>query len=59
MTYERVLMDFGPGNLPSRRRRYRRYVEAGTEHPAEDPFEGAVGGLVLGSEAFVSRCGYG
>lgn len=54
ITYERVLMDFGPGGLPARRRHYRQYVEA-AEHPEECPFENAVEGLVLGSEAFIDR----
>jgi len=52
ITYERVLMDFGPGDLPARRRHYRQYVEA-AEHPEKCPFENAVEGLVLGSEAFI------
>ena len=55
ITYERVLMDFGPGNLPARRRHYRQYVEAAAEHPSEYPFEDAVEGLLLGSEAFIDR----
>jgi putative transposase len=55
ITYERVLMDFGPGDLPAKMRHYRQYVEAAAEHPAECPFEDAAGGLVLGSEAFIDR----
>jgi putative transposase len=55
ITYERVFIDFGPGNLTARRRHYRQYIEAGTEHPAEYPFENAVEGLVLGSDAFIDR----
>jgi putative transposase len=55
ITYERVLMDFGPGDVPARRRHYRQYVEAGMEFPAEYPFEDAEGGLVLGSDAFIDR----
>jgi len=55
VTYERVLLDFGPGDSGIRRRRYRRYVEAGIEGGVAYPFEGAVEGLILGSQAFVKR----
>ena len=55
ITYERVLMDFGPGNRTTQRRRYRRYVEAGIQGSPEYPFDGVVEGLVLGSQGFIDR----
>jgi len=55
VTYERVLLDFGPGGDSARRRRYRQYVEAGLEETARSPFADAVEGLILGSEGFVDR----
>jgi len=55
VTYERILMDFRPGNDSVRRRRYRQYVEAGLDEAASSPFADAVEGLILGSEAFVDR----
>ena len=55
VTYERVLMDFGPGNRATQRRRYRRYVEASIQGSPEYPFDSVVEGLVLGSQAFIDR----
>ncbi len=55
ITYDRVLLDFGPGKPSARRRRYRQYVEANIETSAECPFKYAIEGLVLGSQAFVDR----
>ena len=55
ITYDRVLLDFGPGKLTERRRRYKRYVEANIEKSGVCPFEYAIEGLVLGSQAFVDR----
>jgi len=55
ITYERVLLDFRPGNDSVRRRRYRQYVEAGLDEAASSPFVDAVEGFILGSEAFVDR----
>jgi len=55
ITYERVLLDFGPGNDSARRRRYRQYVEAGLDEADSSPFADAVEGLIVGSEDFVDR----
>jgi REP element-mobilizing transposase RayT len=55
VTYERVLLDFGPGNMAACRRRYRQYVETGADEPAAAPWTEAVAGLILGSEDFVKR----
>ncbi len=55
VTYERVLLDFGPGGDSLRRRRYRQYVEAGLEETASSPFADVVEGLILGSAGFVDR----
>jgi len=55
ITYDRVLLDFGPGNATARRRRYKNYVQAGLERPIEYPFAQAVEDLVLGTQAFVDR----
>jgi REP element-mobilizing transposase RayT len=55
VTYERVLLDFGPGNLAACRRRYRRYVEIGVDEATASPLADAVAGLIVGSEDFVGR----
>jgi hypothetical protein len=55
MTYERVLLDFGPGRDTARRRRYRKYVEAGSGDATHSPFSETVEGLILDSETFVDR----
>jgi len=35
---------------------YKRFVEAGIEHPPANPLEGAIDGWILGSEEFARRC---
>jgi putative transposase len=55
ITYDRVLLDFGPGDDAARRRRYRRYVEAALDEPMTSPFATAVEGVLIGSQAFVER----
>jgi len=55
VTYDRVLLDFGPGSVAVCRRRYMRYVQAGVHEPAPSPFADAVEGLIVGSEDFVKR----
>ena len=55
VTYERVLLDFGPGSVAVCRRRYVRYVEAGVHEPAPSPLADAVEGLIVGSEDFIKR----
>lgn len=55
VTYDRVLLDFGPGGDAARRRRYAQYVESIDDEPASSPFAAAVEGLILGSQDFVKR----
>jgi len=54
MTYGRVLGEFG-ADAGRARRAYRRFVQSGVGRPPKSPFARAVGGLLLGSEAFVDR----
>ena len=54
VTYDRVLAEFG-SNLADARRAYARFVSAAVDDPPPSPFAKAVGGLLLGSEAFVTR----
>ena len=54
VSYDRVLAEFG-GDLADARRAYGRFVRAGVDDPPPSPFAEAVGGLLLGSEAFVTR----
>lgn len=54
VTYARVLGEFGRATTTARRA-YARFVRAGVEHPPTSPFAGAVGGLLVGSERFVTR----
>lgn len=55
ISYERVLLDFGPGSDSVRRCRYRQYLEDGLDEAVSSPFADAVEGLILGSEGFVDR----
>jgi putative transposase len=54
VTYERVLGEFG-GTATEARQRYRRFVEAGVTEPPRSPWKNALGGVLLGSEAFAIR----
>lgn len=51
---DRVLAEFG-SNPVGARRAYGRFVKAGVDTPPVSPFAKAVGGLLVGSEAFVAR----
>ena len=54
ITYDRVLGEFG--HAASRARRaYGRFLRVASDAPPPSPFQGAVGGLLLGSSAFVER----
>ena len=55
VTYDRVLREFGVGQLSSRRRAYRRFVEAGVAAPPSAPWADAHAGFVVGSESFVDK----
>jgi len=54
VTYARVLGEFG-GTGAAGRRRYVRFVEEGMSDPPRSPFAEAVGGVVVGSAAFLER----
>jgi REP element-mobilizing transposase RayT len=54
VTYARVLGEFG-GRRQRPRRSYAEFVLAGVSAPPRSPFVAAVGGLLLGSQAFVER----
>ncbi|HUT91486.1 MAG TPA: transposase [Thermoguttaceae bacterium] len=54
VTCEPVLGEFGEDSGQARRA-YGRFVRAGVEAPPKSPFAEAVGGLLLGGEAFVDR----
>jgi len=54
ITYDGVLGEFGRSKS-SARAAYRRFLQAGVQQPPESPFAHAVGGLILGSDAFVTR----
>ena len=54
VSYDRVLTEFG-SNLGAARRAYGRFVRAGMDDPPPSPFTKTIGGLILGSGAFVSR----
>ena len=51
---DRVLAEFG-SDPAGARRAYGRFVRAGVDVPPPSPFAKAVGGLLLGSDAFVAR----
>ena len=54
VTYDDVLREFGraPG---AARAAYRRFVRQGMAEGCESPWEGAIGGLVVGSDRFLAR----
>ena len=52
--YDRVLAEFGP-NADDARRAYNRFVRAGVDTPPPSPLANAVGGLLVGSAAFVAK----
>ena len=54
VTYARVLGEFGR-TATTARRAYARFVRAGVDEPPPSPFAGALGGLLVGSERFVTR----
>lgn len=54
VTYARVLAEFGR-RATNARRAYGQFVRAGVEEPPPSPFAGALGGLLVGSERFVTR----
>jgi len=54
VSYDRVLAEFGC-DRGSARRAYSHFVRAGVDDPPPSPFAKAVGGLLLGSVAFVTR----
>ncbi len=54
VAYDRVLADFDARPAEARRA-YGRFVRSGVESPPKSPFARAVGGVLLGSEAFVDR----
>ncbi|OHB66193.1 MAG: hypothetical protein A2V70_12670 [Planctomycetes bacterium RBG_13_63_9] len=52
--YRTVLGEFARDEAAARRA-YRRFVRAGVEQPPPSPWKDAIGGLILGSEAFLAR----
>jgi REP element-mobilizing transposase RayT len=56
VTYGRVLGEFGRRDNDARRA-YARFVLAGIDAPPPSPFARAVGGLLVGSQAFLDRIG--
>ncbi len=54
ITYERVLGEYGSDGAEARRS-YARFVLAAIAQPPPSPFAGAVAGLLVGCEAFVTR----
>lgn len=52
--YRAVLGEFARQEAAARRA-YRRFVRAGVDQPPSSPWKKAIGGLILGSEAFVAR----
>ncbi len=54
VAYDRVLREFGR-DAAEARRAYARFVRAATRDGVESPFARAVGGVILGGEAFVAR----
>jgi putative transposase len=53
LCYSTVLGEFG--GETTCRREYARFVQAGMAEPARSPFADAIGGLLVGSVAFVDR----
>jgi putative transposase len=56
VTYARVLGEFGAEHQ-RQRRAYAAFVRAGVAAPPPSPFARAVGGLLVGSQAFTARIG--
>ena len=54
VTSGRVLAEFG-GDTPAAHRAYARFVRAGMSDPPPSPFAEAIGGLLVGSAAFVDH----
>ena len=54
LDWRTVLCEFG-GNTVAACNAYRRFVEAGTEGPAENPLASAFKGLLLGSDEFIKN----
>jgi putative transposase len=54
VTYARVLGEFGRRGSNARRA-YGQFVRAGVKQPPPSPLAGALGGLLVGSEQFVTR----
>ena len=54
VTYRGVLGEFAAG-AANARRAYGRFIRAGIAQRPKSPFAGALGGLILGSEAFAER----
>ncbi len=54
VTYGDVLAEFGR-NIEQARRAYRRFVTAGIAESPASPLKNAVGGLIVGGEAFALR----
>ena len=54
ITYDGVLGEFA-GEPSKARRAYARFVRAGMDRPPRSPFADAVGGLLVGSAAFLTR----
>jgi putative transposase len=54
VSYDRVLAEFG-ANVADARRAYSRFVRAGANNPPPSPFAKAVGGMLVGSAAFVAK----
>ncbi|MBN1590064.1 MAG: transposase [Pirellulales bacterium] len=52
--HARVLAEFGR-NATTARRAYARFVRAGVDEPPPSPWAGALGGLLVGSEAFIAK----
>jgi putative transposase len=54
ITCTRVLGEFGR-EVTTARRAYGRFVRAGVDQPPPSPWAGALGGLLVGSERFVTK----
>lgn len=54
VTYDGVLGEFGRDSVRARRS-YTKFVRAGLQPPPKSPFVDALGGLLLGSDAFITR----
>ena len=54
VSYDRVLAEFG-ADANTARRAYRRFVHDGMDNPPPSPFAKTIGGMILGSGAFVAK----